>query len=114
MVYKWPRAIKAFYMKRYPDDPEYIKGVDVLAPEGFGEVVGGSEREDDLEVLLASIRAHNLPEEVFQWYTDLRRYGSVPHSGFGLGFERTVMWITGAKHIRQTIPFPRYYGRLFP
>lgn len=114
MVYKWPRAIKAFYMKRYPDDPEYIKGVDVLAPEGFGEVVGGSEREDDLDVLLASIRAHNLPEDVFQWYTDLRRYGSVPHSGFGLGFERTVMWITGAQHIRETIPFPRYYGRLFP
>ena len=84
-------------MKRYDDDPDYIKGVDVLAPEGFGEVVGGSEREDNLEVLLESIRAHNLPEEVFKWYTDLRRYGSVPHSGFGLGFERTVMWITGCE-----------------
>ncbi|MGB0839354.1 MAG: asparagine--tRNA ligase [Chitinophagales bacterium] len=113
-VYKWPKNIKAFYMKTYDDDPDYVKGCDLLAPEGFGEVVGGSEREYDLDVLLASIRKHGLPEEVFEWYTDLRRYGSVPHSGFGLGFERTVMWLSGAKHIRETIPFARYYGRLFP
>ena len=114
MVYKWPAAIKAFYMKRYEDDPDFVKGVDVLAPEGFGEVVGGSEREHDYDTVFAAIKKHDLPLEAFQWYLDLRRYGSVPHSGFGLGFERTVMWLSGAKHIRETIPFPRYYGRLFP
>ncbi len=114
MVYKWPAAIKAFYMKRYEDDPDYVKGVDVLAPEGFGEVVGGAEREDDFDTLHKAIVHHELPMKEFEWYLDLRRYGSVPHAGFGLGFERTVMWLSGAKHIRETIPFPRYYGRLFP
>ena len=114
MVYKWPKAIKAFYMKTYEDDPEYVKGVDVLAPEGFGEVVGGAERESDFQTLHDAIIKHELPMEAFEWYLDLRRYGSVPHAGFGLGFERTVMWLSGVPHIRETIPFPRYYGRLFP
>ncbi|MBN2891809.1 MAG: hypothetical protein JXL97_08075 [Bacteroidales bacterium] len=114
MVYNWPKDIKAFYMKRAEDNDNLVKGVDVLAPEGFGEIVGGSERETDLEVLLDRIHGHNLPEEVFDWYLDLRKYGSVPHSGFGLGLERFVGWITNTKHIRETIPFPRMYGRLNP
>ena len=101
-------------MKRYDDDPRYVKGVNLLAPEGFGEVVGGSQREDKLELLQERIIEHRLPMEAFEWYLDLRRFGSVPHAGFGLGFERMVMWLTGATHIRETIPFPRYYGRLFP
>ncbi len=113
-VYKWPSPIKAFYMKRYEDDDNYVKGVDLLAPEGFGEIVGGSQREDDIEKLLERIKEHDLPLEAFEWYLDLRRFGSVPHAGFGLGFERLVMWMTGVSHIRETIPFPRYYGRLFP
>lgn len=101
-------------MKRYEDDDNYVKGVDLLAPEGFGEIVGGSQREDDIEKLLERIKEHDLPLEAFEWYLDLRRFGSVPHAGFGLGFERLVMWMTGVSHIRETIPFPRYYGRLFP
>lgn len=113
-VYKWPKAIKAFYMKTYEDDPEFVKGVDLLAPEGFGEIVGGAEREDNYDVLLAAIKHHELPLEAFEWYLDLRKYGSVPHAGFGLGFERLIMWLTGVHHIRETIPFPRSYGRLFP
>ncbi len=114
MVYNWPKAIKAFYMKEVPGRPDLVKGVDVLAPEGYGEIVGGSEREDDLNVLVERIKEHNLPMKVFEWYLDLRRFGSVPHSGFGLGLERFVAWITNTKHIRETIPFPRYYGRLEP
>ncbi len=114
MVYNWPKDIKAFYMKRAEDNDNLVKGIDVLAPEGYGEIVGGSERETDLEVLLNRIHEHNLPQEVFEWYLDLRRYGSVPHSGFGLGLERFVSWITDTKHIRETIPFPRMYGRLEP
>ncbi len=114
MVTKWPANIKAFYMKRYDDAPDYVKGVDVIAPEGFGEIVGGSERENDLQKILDGVEHHELPMEAFEWYADLRRYGSVPHAGFGLGFERTIMWLTGVGHIRETIPFPRYYGRLFP
>ena len=114
MVYNWPKDIKAFYMKRVEDDDNLVKGVDVLAPDGFGEIVGGSEREIDLDVLLGRIKEHNLPKEVFEWYLDLRKYGSVPHSGFGLGLERFVGWLTNARHIRETIPFPRMYGRLDP
>ena len=114
MVYNWPAQVKAFYMKRDPNDPRYVKGVDVLAPEGYGEIVGGAEREDNLDLLIERIKHEGLPMEVFEWYLDLRRFGSVPHSGFGLGLERIVMWITGVQHIRESIPFPRFYGRLNP
>ncbi len=114
MIYNWPKEVKAFYMKRSEENDNLVKGVDVLAPEGFGEIVGGSERETDLDILLERIHKHNLPEKAFSWYLDLRRYGSVPHSGFGLGLERFVAWITNTKHIRETIPFPRMYGRIEP
>ena len=114
MVYDWPHEIKAFYMKRNPDDQRFARGVDVLAPEGYGEIVGGGERETSEEWLVEKINEHKLPMDVFQWYLDLRRYGSVPHSGFGLGLERLVAWICKLDHVRETIPFPRYYGRLEP
>ena len=114
MVYNWPAAVKAFYMKRDPKDPRYVKGVDVLAPEGYGEIVGGAEREDNYEMLLERIKHEQLPVEAFDWYLDLRKYGTVPHAGFGLGLERMVMWISGGQHIREAIPFPRFYGRLEP
>ena len=114
MVYNWPREVKAFYMKEDENDLGYAKGVDLLAPEGYGEVVGGGERETDIKKLTDKIVEHNLPMEVFEWYLDLRRYGNIPHSGFGLGLERLVAWICGLQHIRETIPFPRAYGRLFP
>jgi asparaginyl-tRNA synthetase len=114
MVYNWPTKIKAFYMKEVEGDPDHVKGVDLLAPEGFGEIIGGSERETDLEILQRKIVEHELPMEAFEWYLDLRRFGSVPHSGFGLGLERIVRWICNLPHVRETIPFPRRYGRLFP
>ncbi|HCK22881.1 MAG TPA: asparagine--tRNA ligase [Bacteroidetes bacterium] len=114
MVYNWPAEIKAFYMKRDPNDEKYVKGVDVLAPEGYGEIVGGAEREDNIDYLIERIKHENLPMEAFQWYLDLRRFGTVPHAGFGLGLERFVMWFTGIQHIREAIPFPRFYGRLKP
>ena len=114
MIHRWPADIKAFYMKRDEDEPELALGVDMLAPEGYGEIVGGGQREDDLEELVKRIRYHDLPIKPFQWYLDLRKYGSVPHSGFGLGLERTVGWICGTKHIRETIPFPRTMTRLEP
>ncbi len=114
MVYNWPKAIKAFYMKEVEGKPDYIKGVDVLAPEGYGEIIGGSERESNKEILIQNIKDHNLPQEVFEWYLDLRRYGSVPHAGFGLGLERLVSWVAGVKHVREVIPFARMLGRLFP
>ncbi len=114
MVYNWPKDIKAFYMKEVDGNPALVKGVDMLAPEGFGEIVGGGERETSESILIEKIKAHDLPMEAFEWYLDLRRYGSVPHSGFGLGLERTVSWICGLHHVRESIPLPRMYGRLFP
>lgn len=114
LVHRYPYEVKAFYMKRDPEDETRALCVDVLAPEGFGEIVGGGQREDDLDLLLSRIDAHDLPREAFDWYTDLRRYGSVPHAGFGLGIERTVAWICGLHHVRETIPFPRMMERLAP
>jgi len=114
MVHRYPVAIKAFYMKQDPENPKLALAVDVLAPEGYGEVIGGSQREDDFDVLLKRLLEHNLPREAFEWYLDLRKYGSVPHSGFGLGLERTVAWICGLDHIRETSPFPRMIYRITP
>jgi len=114
MVHRYPAAIKAFYMKRDPKNPDLALAVDVLAPEGYGEIVGGSQREDDLDLLLTRLKEHNLPQGAFEWYLDLRRYGSVPHAGFGLGVERTVSWICGLDHVRETIPFARMIYRLTP
>jgi len=113
-VYGYPTQVKAFYMEPWPGRPEVCKSVDLLAPEGYGEITGGSERMSSHELLLQRLHEHNLPEEAFQWYLDLRRYGSVPHSGFGLGIERTVAWITGTTHIRETVPFPRTIKRVYP
>lgn len=114
MIHRYPAEVKAFYMKRDPEDERLALAVDVLAPEGYGEIIGGSQREDDFDILLQRIKEHNLPQEYFEWYLDLRRYGSVPHSGFGLGLERTVAWICGLEHIRETIPFPRMIYRNTP
>ncbi len=114
MVHHYPAAVKAFYMKRDPDHPDLALAVDVLAPEGYGEIIGGSQREDNLEVLTERLREQNLPQDAFEWYLDLRRFGAVPHAGFGLGVERTVAWICGLDHVRETIPFPRMIYRLTP
>jgi asparaginyl-tRNA synthetase len=114
MVHRYPAKIKAFYMKRDAKNPELALALDVLAPEGYGEIIGGSQREDDYEALLERIEENNLPREAFEWYLDLRRYGSVPHSGYGLGLERTVSWICGLDHLRETIPFARMIYRLTP
>ena len=114
MIHRWPADIKAFYMKRDQTNDQLALGVDMVAPEGYGEIIGGGQREDDIEILINTIRHHDLPLEPFKWYLDLRKYGSVPHSGFGLGLERTVAWICGTKHIRETIPFPRTMSRLEP
>ncbi len=113
MVTHWPAAVKAFYMKRDPGDEDVVLGVDIIAP-GAGEIVGGSVREDDLETLRRRIREHGLEEEPFAWYLDLRRYGSVPHAGFGIGLERTLAWLAGIEHVRECIPFPRTLQRLRP
>ncbi len=113
-VYDYPKGAKAFYMKENPDDPRTVKCNDLLAPEGYGEIIGGSQREDDLEKLTARIREEGLPEESYDWYLDLRRYGTFVHSGFGLGLERTVSWICGLPHLREAIAFPRMMSRLDP
>ncbi len=114
MITRYPRKIKPFYMKPDPEDPTKVLCVDVIAPEGYGEIIGGSQREDDYEELLRRIREEGLPEEEYSWYLDLRKYGSVPHSGFGLGVERTVAWVSGASHVREVIPFARTPERVRP
>jgi asparaginyl-tRNA synthetase len=114
LVHRYPAAVKAFYMKRDPDDDRLALGVDLIAPEGYGEVIGGGERESDLAVLDAAIATHELPPEAFGWYRDLRRFGTFPHGGFGLGIERMVAWTCGLPHVRETIPFPRMLNRLHP
>ncbi len=114
IIHRYPVEAKAFYMKRDPENPKTVLAMDMLGPEKAGELIGGSQREDDYDALLKRIEENNLPVEAFQWYLDLRKYGSVPHSGFGLGVERTVKWLTGASHIREVIPFPRMIYRIVP
>ncbi len=113
-IERWPKSIKAFYMKRDPKNPDLVLGSDLIAPEGFGEIIGGSEREDDYELLLSRMKAEKMPLEDYQWFLDLRKYGTVPHSGFGIGLERLVTWMSGIHHIRETIPFPRMIYRIYP
>jgi len=114
MIHRYPASIKAFYMQPDVEDPTKALAFDMIAPEGYGEIIGGSQRIHNYELLVKRLKEHNLPEEAFQWYLDLRRYGSVPHAGFGLGLERTVAWICGAEHIREVIPFPRMIYRVYP
>ena len=114
MVHRYPAAVKAFYMEPDPEDPSLALCVDVLAPEGYGEIVGGSERIHDHDLLLRRIQEHGLPQKAFQWYLDIRKYGTVRHSGFGIGLERTVAWICGLPHVRETIPYPRMIYQLYP
>jgi len=114
IIHRYPSDIKAFYMKRDPDNANVVLAMDMLGPEKAGELIGGSQREDDIDLLLGRIKKENLSEEDYQWYLDLRRYGSVPHSGFGLGVERVVKWVSGAAHIREVIPFPRMIYRIMP
>ncbi|HQZ40952.1 MAG TPA: asparagine--tRNA ligase [Vicinamibacterales bacterium] len=113
-VTHYPAAVKAFYMKPDPNQPDRALCVDVLAPEGYGEIIGGGQRVDDYDLLVARIKEHGLPMEAFEWYLDLRRYGSVPHGGFGMGVERCVSWLCGLEHVRETIPYPRMLYRLYP
>ena len=114
MVTHWPAEIKAFYMQPDADDPGKALCVDMLAPEGYGEIIGGSQRIHDHDLLLSRIEQHELPVEAFRWYLDIRRHGTVPHSGFGMGIERTVTWLCGISHLRETIPYPRQIHRLYP
>ncbi len=114
MVHRYPADMKAFYFKKDPNDPKVALGCDVLAPEGYGEIIGGGQREDDLATLEAAIEHHKLPKEAFEWYLDVRRYGTVPHAGFGMGVERCVAWICGLHHVRETIPFARMMERITP
>jgi len=113
-IERFPVNMKPFYMKRDPQDPSRVLAADLIGPEGYGELIGGSQRADDLEDLIAQMKEKNLPLEPYEWYLDLRRYGSVPHSGFGLGVARTIAWICGISHIRETIPFARQLNRLYP
>jgi asparaginyl-tRNA synthetase len=114
IIHRYPTEVKAFYMKRDPEDPKVVLAMDMLGPEKAGELIGGSQREDDHELLRQRVIDHDLPLDDFAWYLDLRKFGSVPHSGFGLGVERTVKWISGAKHIREVIPMPRMIHRIVP
>ena len=114
IVHRFPTAVKAFYMKPDPDRPDLSLSVDLLAPEGYGEIIGGGQRLDDYETLLQRVKSHDLPREAFEWYLDLRRYGSVPHGGFGMGVERVVAWLCGLEHVREAIPYPRMLNRLTP
>jgi asparaginyl-tRNA synthetase len=114
MVHRYPAATKAFYMQPDPDNPKLALCVDVLAPEGYGEIIGGSQRIHDYNLMLQRLKEHDLPREAFEWYLDLRRYGTVPHSGFGMGIERVVAWICKLEHVRETIPFPRMLHRIYP
>ncbi len=114
MVHRWPADIKAFYMKRDPENPKLALGVDVIGSEGYGELIGGAQREDDYDTLKKAIETHDLPLDHFEWFLDLRRYGSVPHGGFGLGLERTLAWLCGVDHLRECIPFPRMLSRIYP
>jgi asparaginyl-tRNA synthetase len=113
-VTHFPKAIKAFYMQPDPARPEVVLASDLLAPEGYGEIIGGSERIHDLDLLLKRLKEHSMNPEDYSWYIDLRRYGSVPHSGFGMGLERVVAWVCGLEHVRETIPFPRTLNRMWP
>ena len=113
-IVNYPKAIKAFYMKQHPEREDVVLCADMIAPEGYGEIIGGSEREENYELLKTRIHEFGLKEEDYDWYLDLRKYGSVPHSGFGLGLERTVAWISGTEHVRETIPFPRLLNRIYP
>jgi asparaginyl-tRNA synthetase len=114
MVSRYPKSIKAFYMQPDPQDPEVVLGMDMLAPEGYGEIIGGSQRIHDHDLLLQRIKEHELPIEAFQWYLDVRKYGSFPHSGFGMGIERAVAWISGVTHLRECIPYPRMLYKIYP
>ena len=114
VIHHYPSAVKAFYMKPDPERPDLSLSADVLAPEGYGEIIGGGQRLDDYDLLLSRITSLNLPQQAFEWYLDLRRYGSVPHAGFGMGIERVVAWICGLEHVRETIPYPRMLYRLYP
>lgn len=114
MVTRFPTAFKAFYMQPDPENPDVVLGLDIIAPEGYGEIVGGSQRIHDHDLLLSRIQQHNLPVEAFQWYLDVRKYGAFPHSGFGMGLERFVAWMTGVTHLRETIPYPRLLYKIYP
>ena len=114
IIHRYPASVKAFYMKADPEQPKLSLSMDVLAPEGYGEIIGGGQRLDDYDELLSQLHKHNLPEEAFKWYLDLRRYGTVPHSGFGMGIERVVAWLCGLDHLREAIPYPRMLYRMYP
>lgn len=114
IIHRFPAKIKPFYMKRDPKNPELVLNMDMLAPEGYGEIIGGSQREDDYDTLFERFKKENLPIEDYKWYLDLRKYGSVPHSGFGLGVERTIVWLSGIRHVRESIPFPRLLEKIYP
>ena len=114
MITRYPAAIKAFYMQPDPNDPSVALALDMIAPEGYGEIIGGSQRIHDHDLLLKRLKENNLPIEAFQWYLDIRKYGTFPHSGFGMGVERVVAWISGVPNLRETIPYPRMLNRIYP